>query len=250
MGRWSRVLAGEFLNWLRLPEDLSWLEVGCGTGSLSGEIIKRKPRELLSVDPSSKFIEYASRRHNHRSIDFKQGGAENLPAGSDRYDVVISGLVLNFIPDPAQAIREMRRVIKSGGLVCGYVWDYAGKMDMLRYFWDAVVLLDPEAENLDQGIRFSICQPDPITTLLKDAGLNHIAVEPVLISMHFRDFDDFWLPFLGGQGTAPGYLQNLSPEQQDELRASIFSRLPINAGGSLDLAAQAWGFRAQKAASA
>ena len=141
------------------------------------------------------------------------GDARALPFPASTFDGVVSGLVLNFVPDPATAVAEMARVTKPGGSVGVYVWDYAGGMEMMRRFWDAAVDLDPSARELDEGRRFAaICQPDVLTDLFRDAGLHDVESRPVDMPTVFRDFDDFWNPFLGGQGPAPGYAMALGEE--------------------------------------
>jgi SAM-dependent methyltransferase len=122
---------------------------------------------------------------------------------------VVSGLVLNFVPDPALAAREMTRVARPGGRVAAYVWDYAGRMELIRHFWDAAAALDPAAAELDEGRRFGLCQPEPLGRLFRDAGLADVGVRPIEVATRFRDFDDYWDPFLGGQGPAPGYAMSL-----------------------------------------
>ena len=113
--------------------------------------------------------------------------------------MAVSGLVLNFVPEPRRAIAEMARVARPGGTVAAYVWDYAGKMELMRYFWDAAVMLDPTALEFDEGRRFPICQPTPLAALFESVGLQKVEVRPIDISTHFRDFDDYWSPFLAGK---------------------------------------------------
>jgi hypothetical protein len=156
---------------------------------------------------------------------------------------VVSGLVLNFVPQPRGAVIDMARVARAGGAVAAYVWDYAEKMELMRYFWDAAVALDQSALELDEGRRFAICQPSPLTELFKDAGLQQVEVCPIDIPTAFRDFDDYWSPFLGGQGPAPGYAMSLSEERRGALRERIRSNLPTANDGSIPLVARAWAVR-------
>ena len=132
---------------------------------------------------------------------------------------------------------------RPGGTVAAYVWDYAGKMELMRYFWDAAVTLDPTALEFDEGRRFPICQPTPLAALFESVGLQKVEVRPIDISTHFRDFDDYWSPFLGGQGPAPGYAMSLSEERRGALRERIRSNLPIAKDESIPLAARAWAVR-------
>jgi hypothetical protein len=154
--------------------------------------------------------------------------------------------MLNFIPQPQQAVDEMARAARSDGVVASYVWDYAGRMELMRHFWNAAVALDPAAYDLDEGRRFSICQPTPLMELFQQAGLRHIAVQPIDIATDFQDFDDYWMPFLGGQGPAPSYAMSLSEERRAALRDQIRSALPFAPDGSIPLIARAWAVRGMK----
>jgi hypothetical protein len=137
----------------------------------------------------------------------------------------------------------MARVARPGGAVAAYVWDYAEKMELMRYFWDAALVLDPAAWEFDEGRRFPICHPSSLAGLFKNAGLQEVEVRPIDIRTHFRDFDDYWSPFLGGQGPAPGYAMSLSEERRGALRERIRSNLPIAKGGSISLMARVWAVR-------
>jgi hypothetical protein len=151
--------------------------------------------------------------------------------------------VLNFLPQPEQAVREMARVVASGGIVAAYVWDYAGKMQLMRHFWNAAAALDPGAFELDEGRRFPLCRPEPLTELFRRAGLTHVDVRAIDIATDFQDFDDYWLPFLGGQGPAPGYAMALGDDRRAALRERIRAGLPFALDGSIPLVARAWAVR-------
>ena len=137
----------------------------------------------------------------------------------------------------------MARAAKPGSVVAAYVWDYAGKMQLMRHFWNAAAALDPAAYDLDEGRRFPICQPEPLRELFQSAGLRHVEVRPIDIATDFQDFDDYWSPFLGGQGPAPGYAQSLSDERRAALRERIRAGLPFALDGSIPLVARAWAVR-------
>ena len=166
-----------------------------------------------------------------------------MPDEAARYDAAVSGLALNFIPQPDQAVSEMTRVVKPDGIVAAYVWDYAGKMQLMRHFWNAATALDPLARELDEGHRFPICQPNPLRALFQNAGLRDVEVRPIEIATDFRDFDDYWTPFLGGQGPAPSYTMSLNAEQRSALRERIRAGLPFAVDGSIPLMARAWAVR-------
>jgi len=157
--------------------------------------------------------------------------------------VVVSGLVLNFLPHPDRAVSEMLRVVRPGGIGAAYVWDNADQMQLMRYFWDAAVKLDPAAFDLDEGQRFLLCKPEPLTKLFHAANLNNIEVCAFDVPTDFCDFDDYWKPFLGGQGPAPTYAMTLSEDRRVALREEIRANLPIATDGSIHLIARAWAIR-------
>jgi SAM-dependent methyltransferase len=247
VGRWSRLVAREFIRWLALPENSQWLDVGCGTGALSQTILEMaNPKTVNGIDRSEGYVESARSRVNDPRAGFEVGNAQMLSFESETFDTTVSGLVLNFVPQPDQMIAEMARVVRSGGMVALYVWDYAGKMHMMRHFWNAVAALDPAARDLDEGRRFPICNPDPLKKLFQNAGLDQVEVLPIDISTDFNDFNDYWSPFLGGQGPAPGYAMSLSEEQRARLRQRIYNSLPFALDGSIPLTARAWAVRGMK----
>lgn len=247
VGRWSRLVAKELLKWLAVPERKDWLDIGCGTGALIQTITETEnPNSVIGIDPSPGYTEYAKARIASPRARFEAGDAQSLPIDTASLDVAVAGLVLNFVPQPRRAVAEMARVVRPGGMVAAYVWDYAGKMELMRYFWDAAVVLDPGAQELDEGRRFPICQPKPLAELFAQAGLSEVEVRPIGIATDFSDFDDYWSPFLGGQGPAPGYAMSLSDERRAALRERIRSALPITKDGSIHLAARAWAVRGRK----
>ncbi len=242
VGRWSRLVAKEFVTWLSIPAQRDWLDVGCGTGALTQVILEAAdPRTVRGIDTSAGFVDYAQERVSSAIASFEVGDAQSIPLDDESVDVAVSGLVLNFVPDPSIAVAEMVRVVRPEGTVAAYVWDYAGKMELMRYFWDAAVALDSEA--VDEGPRFPICAPKPLSALFARAGLGAVEVRPIDVPTRFRDFDDYWSPFLGGQGPAPGYAMSLSDEHRDMLRDRIRSQLPISTDGTIDLVARAWAAR-------
>jgi SAM-dependent methyltransferase len=244
VGRWSRLVARELLKWLSIPAQKDWLDVGCGTGALSQIILEHGlPHAIKGIDSSAGFLAYAKAHVDSARVTFEFGDAQALPIESASFDAVVSGLVVNFVRQPLRAVAEMARVARPGGTVAAYVWDYAEKMELMRYFWDAAVSLNPGALELDEGRRFPICQPCPLAELFKNAGLQEVEVRPIDILTHFRDFDDYWSPFLGGQGPAPGYAMSLSEERRGALRERIRSNLPIAKDGSIPLMARAWAVR-------
>lgn len=238
VGRWSRLVAAEFVDWLAVPAGRRWLDVGCGTGALTSTILSRcAPSEVLGVDPSRAYSDWAAAHVDDPRARFAVADAAHLPV--DVADVVVSGLVLNFVPDPLAALAAMGAAAPRG-VVAAYVWDYAGRMDLMRYFWDAAIALDSTAVGLDEGVRFPLCHPDRLQGLWSDASLSDVNVTAIDVPTVFTDFDDYWSPFLLGQGPAPGYAMSLDERSRDALRDRIRERLPIDADGSIHLVARAW----------
>jgi SAM-dependent methyltransferase len=227
-----------------MPPGVRWLDVGCGTGALSASILAHAaPREMMGIDPSAGYVAFAQEQVQDPRMHFEVADARALPYEAGTFDAVVSGLVLNFVPNPGQAMAEMARVVRAGGTVAAYVWDYAGRMELMRHFWDAAVALDPAARELDEGRRFPLCQPGPLADLLRDAGLSDVEVRAIDVPTVFRDFDDYWSPFLGGQAPAPGYAISLDEERRARLRERIHAGLPFQADGSIHLIARAWAAR-------
>jgi SAM-dependent methyltransferase len=244
VGRWSRLVAREFLEWLAVPPGGRWLDVGCGTGALAETILAlAAPSEVVGIDPSPAYVAFARDRVNGAQVGFEVGDAQALQTASATFDAVVSGLVVNFVAEPDKAVSEMARVVRPGGTVAAYVWDYADGMQMMRHFWDAAGALDPRARELDEGRRFSICKPEPLTNLFNTSGLEKIEVRAIDVPTVFHDFDDYWSPFLGGQAPAPGYAMSLNQERRTALRERIRASLPTDSEGRHHLIARAWAVR-------
>lgn len=241
IGRWSRLVAAEFLHWLEVPPLRRWLDVGCGTGVLTGTILSRcQPDAVMGVDPSEAFIAHARATIADPRATFAVGNAAQTHLGDQQVDAVISGLVLNFVPDLVAAVSESRRVSMQGGVVAGYVWDYADGMQLLRRFWDAAVALDPAAQEHDEGVRFPEAGAEPLAVAFSAAGLDGIETRAIDVPTIFSDFDDLWTPFLSGTGPAPAYVASLKPQARDELRERLRASVPPEPDGSIHLIARAW----------
>ncbi|HEU0302477.1 MAG TPA: methyltransferase domain-containing protein [Longimicrobium sp.] len=244
VGRWSRPVAAELVRWLQPPPGLEWIDVGCGTGALTAAILQlAAPRRVRGYDLSPEHVRGARAYVRDPRAEFAQADAAALPDPPHACDAAVSGLVLNFVPEAARALAEMRRVARPGGTVAVYVWDYAGEMQLMRIFWDAAVALDPSAAPLDEGRRFPLCRPEALRERFESAGLRDVQVRAIDVPTRFVDFDDYWTPFLGGQGPAPGYAVSLDARSRAALRERIRERLPIAADGSISLTARAWAAR-------
>ena len=250
VGRWSRAVAQRFLGWLDVAPASGWIDVGCGTGALTSRILTlADPSTVVAVDPSGDFLARARQRIGDERVTFAVASADALPVASGAVDAVVSGLVLNFLADPAAALREAMRVARAGATVAAYVWDYAGRMDLMRYFWDVAVALDPAAGELDEG-RFAVTQPDALRELWHGAGSGEVSVEPIDVPTVFRDFDDYWGPFLTGVGRAPAYAASLPPDHQAAIRDRLREHLPTDPDGTISLIARAWAVRGRVAGDA
>jgi SAM-dependent methyltransferase len=241
VGRWSRRVAERFLAWLDIRYGADWVDVGCGTGHLTRAIAEfNDPRSVIGVDPSRRFLLAAKAASRDSRVTFLEGEGESLPIDDVSADVVVSGLVLNFLPDLAAGLAEMRRVTRHEGVIAGYVWDYGGEMQMIRRFWDAAVALDPTAAQLDEARRFPITRPKPLTAAFEAAGLRDVEVVDIEIPTVFRDFEDYWSPFLSGVAPAPTYATSLLPGAQEHLRNRLDESLPREPDGTIALVARAW----------
>ena len=244
VGRWSRLVAAEFVQWIAIPPGKAWLDVGCGTGALTRHILETcAPAKVVGVDSSDGFVAHAKAHLTDRRAEFRVGDARDLPVDDAAFDAVVSGLVLNFVPDQPKAVAEMHRAARPENTVAVYVWDYAGEMQLMRRFWDAAIALNPEARKLDEGVRFPVCRPEPLRDLFASAGLRDVATRAIDIPTVFRDFDDYWSPFLGGQGPAPGYCMSLPEADRNRLRERLRAALPAERDGTIRLTARAWAVR-------
>jgi SAM-dependent methyltransferase len=247
VGRWSRLVAREFLAWLDVAPGARWLDIGCGSGALTETVLAQAdPAAVDGVDTSAAFVAYAASRVTDPRASFAVADAQALDRPDAAYDAVVSSLVLNFLPDQARGAAEMRRVVRPGGVVAGYVWDYAGEMQLMRRFWDAAAELEPEAAALDEGQRMAGCNPADLQALLSGAGLAGVETRPIDVPTVFTDFEDYWTPFEGGQGPAPGYCVSLPEERRAELRERLRQTLPAEPDGSIRLVARAWAVRGSR----
>ncbi len=244
VGRWSRLVAREFLSWLAAPPGRQWLDVGSGTGALAQTILEvASPQKVEGIDQSEGYVGFARQQVVDPRVSFQVGDAQALPFDNATFDMAVSGLVVNFVPQPDRMAAEMKRVTRPGGQAAAYVWDHAGEMQFMRYFWNAVSELDPAAKKLDEGVRFALCKPEPLAALFNAAGLKDVQTRAIDIPTVFRNFDDYWSPFLGGQGPAPTYVTSLTEEGRTALRERIRSTLPFSPDGAIHLIARAWAVR-------
>ena len=238
-------MAPRLVDFTGLPEQGSMLDVGSGTGALTAVLAERNVRtRVLGIDPSPQYVAYAASQNSfpHRA-GFEVGEAGQLRFAAASFDAALSLLVFNFIPDPKQAVLELRRVTKPMGKISAAVWDYGAGMRMLRAFWDAAVNFDPEAEKLDEK-HMPLCREGESSSLWKEGGLDNVHEQPIEIEMRFRSFSDYWDPFLLGQGPAGAYVRRLDREQLERLRSELAVRLSWKPENKpLILSARAWAVR-------
>jgi len=245
MGRWSRLLAQKFLNWLSLPPGLRWLDVCCGSGVVTEAIVERNaPDSIAGVDASPEQIDFARQHRAQPNVIFKTGNAMALPFADSSFDVAVCGLGLNYIPNPVRALEDFRRVVRPGGAIAVYIWDYARGARFLREFWDAAIAVDAEAAAFDQARRFPMCTPEGLRFLFEQALLKDVSLHVLEVVTHFTSFDDYWTPLLTGQGSAPNYLATRHKKTQTAIRERLRAALPSNGQGAIDLPAHAWAIRA------
>jgi SAM-dependent methyltransferase len=245
MGRWSRRLVARFLDWLHLPHEQAWLDVGCGTGALSAGVLAHcAPMRVIGIDSSQGFVAHARALVTDGRASFQEADAQALPFENELFDVAAAALVLNFLPKPALAVEEMRRVVRKQGTVAACVWDYAGGgLQMAQQFWNAASALNPAAVSQAEAMRFPQFTRQGMEDLLRHAGLDAVRSVPLEIETAFRDFDDYWAPFLGGTGPAPAYATALPEEARNTLRERLRAALPPGPDGHIVLHARAWAVR-------
>ncbi len=245
MGRWSRLVAAEFLRCLDAPAGGDWLEIGCGTGALTAAILSHAaPRSILATDASEEFVAHARKAIADPWARFEAADGRSLPVPDGAVDAVASALVLNFIPDRVAALREMRRALRPGGLLSFYVWDYpGGGIGFIDAFWKAAAAIDPKAAGLDEGARFPFCTKEGLAALCDGAGLEGAEIAPIEIATEFPDFEAFWRPFTLGAGPAPGYCMSLPEDRRAALKAELAARLGTD--GPVRLTARAWAMKAR-----
>jgi SAM-dependent methyltransferase len=247
MGRWSRLVAQEFLQWLALPTGLRWLDVCSGSGVITEAIVERNvPTTVVGVDASPEQISFARQRCAYPNVTFETADAMALPFPDSSFDVVVCGLGLNFLPSPVKALEEFGRVTRPGGTIAVYVWDYAHGATFLRQFWDAAIAIDSEAATFDQAHRFPMCTQEGLRNLFEQAKLEGLTSHALDVVTRCTSFDDYWEPLLTGQGSAPGYLAARNQQTQTTIRERLKAVLPANPQGAIELPARAWAMRARK----
>ncbi len=243
MGRWSREVAARFVDWLDQPPGRDWGDIGCGTGALSATILARaNPRSVVGIDPAEAFVRHATRANADVRATFHTGTADQLGSETGAFDVVASALAYNFFPDRPAALAEMHRVVRPGGLVAFYVWDYpGGGMEFIEAFWQSAVELDPGAAERNESSRFSFCTPELLSGEMRATGFVDVEAATLEVPVQFVNFEDFWEPFTLGVGPAPAYYDSLDAHAQAALQGRLKER--HDHGGPIDFTLRAWAVR-------
>jgi len=227
MGRYSRPLAEHFADFAGVAAGQRALDVGCGPGALTGELVRRLgAQQVAACDPSDSFVAACAERNP--GVDVRSGSAERVPFQDARFDIALSQLVMHFVSDPAAAGAELERVVVAGGTVASCVWDFAEGMEMLHAFWDAALSLDPAAPAEASVLRFGTA--GELSQWLSDAGMEQVTETALTVSSTYRDFDELWTGFLAGIGPAGSYCVGLAPRDRDALRTALNRRLGQPAG--------------------
>ena len=246
MGRWSRLLAPLYISFAGVKNGDRVLDVGTGTGSAAAAMEASMPAsEIVGVDPSQGFIAYAQKSAKSTRTHFEVGDAQALKFKDASFDHTLALLVMNFVPDHDKAIAEMRRVTRAQGIVSACVWDYDAGMQMLRFFWDEAVALDPAIEAKDER-HMKLSHQGQLGDLWKRAGLINIEEVPLVIDQAYSSFNDYWEPFTKGAGPGGAYVVSLPENRRQKLEARIRKRLlGDRQDGPFTLKARAWCVRGE-----
>lgn len=230
MGRWSRRVGEQFLQWLALPPDLAWLDVGCGNGAFTEVLVQQcRPSGVHGIDPSEGQLSFARDRQTTGSAEFRQGDAQALPYQDNMFDVAVMALAINLIPDPARAVAEMKRVVRPGGMVATYMWDINGggfTMEPIRR-----ALSEMGTETPFFGAEFT--EQDGMRGLWQSAGLSAVEMRRIETSLSFDDFDDFWSSNLRLPNTVSKAVNTLSENEVGQLKARLGEQLPTDDQGRI-----------------
>jgi SAM-dependent methyltransferase len=238
IGRYGPGLAKALCDAAAVRAQQRALDVGCGPGALTSELVGRLGAAgVAAADPSAPFVEAC--RVRHPGVRVERAPAEALPFADGEFDVALAQLVVNFMTDPLAGVREMGRVTRPGGTVAAAVWDYAGEMTLLRHFWDAAVALDPAAGDVDEGRTMPFCTANTLGDLWAEAGLEQVSVGEAVVDADYQSLDDLWQPLESGVGPAGAYVALLEPSQRAALREELGRRLGIG-DAPFRLAARAW----------
>jgi len=236
MGRYSLLLSPQLVEFAGVRGGQRVLDVGCGPGALTAELVLRLgPAAVSAVDPSEPFV--AAARMRHPGVDVLQASAERLPFPDQAFDAALAQLVVHFMSDPVAGLAEMARVSRRDGVVAACVWDHGGGQGPLSLFWEAARELDPE---VDDESRLAGTREGHLAELFETAALREIEETVLSASLEHPSFEEWWEPFTRGVGPAGSYAASLEPERQAELRERCRTLLPV---APFVLTARAWATR-------
>ena len=236
MGRYSVLLAPLLAELAGVAEGQRVLDVGCGPGALTTELVRLLgPDDVTAVDPSESFVAAARERHPGATVE--RASAEHLPFSDDAFDAALAQLVVHFMADPVAGLEEMARVTRGGGVVAACVWDYGGGTSPLSPFWNAARELDPDVDD-ESGLPGA--RAGHLTELFDAAGLRAVRETALVVEIDHPTFEDWWEPFTLGVGPAGAFVRKLAPERRAELRELARAWLPEP---PFKLAGRAWAAR-------
>lgn len=246
MGRWSRRLAIPFIEFTGLDAGEHVLDVGCGTGSLTFALAEAADvAQIAAVDLSPVFVDEARRRNTDPRITIQEGDACGLPFPDDSFDRAFSLLVLHFVPEPAKAVAEMRRVVRPGGTVSAAVWDHFGGLSSMRMMWDTVAATSEKARGARSHYLWQpMMRPGEMKACFLDQGLRDVDERSLLVRMEYQSFDDYWDPIAAGEGPLGKFVSTLDDAERTSARTAV--RAAYEGGqpdGPRSFAAVAWACR-------
>jgi SAM-dependent methyltransferase len=237
MGSWSRAACSVFLEWVAAPSGSRWLDVGCGTGILVEKILEASsPAAIVGVDPSLAQVEHAARRLGSPRARFQAADAQALPFADAAFDVVAAALAINFIPDRPRALAEMRRVARAGGIVAGFVWDFAEERSPS---WPMRKGLRAVGAEVPAVPGTADSRLEPLCELFGQAGLTGIETRTFEVSGSFPDFDDFWQAQMPSYSPMTRMIAAMPEAQRAKLKRAVREALPVLPDGALGYAARA-----------
>jgi SAM-dependent methyltransferase len=236
MGRYSAPLAPRFADFAGVAAGQRVVDVGCGPGALTAELVRRLGAHAVSaVDPSESFV--AAARERQPGVSVQRAAAEELPFGDLAFDAALAQLVVHFMADPVAGLREMARVTRTDGVVAACVWDHGGGRGPLSVFWDAARELDPDVE--DES-RFAGARQGHLAELFETAGVRDVEESDLAVDVEHPSFEEWWEPFTLGVGPAGVYAARLDPSRQAQLRDRCREMLP---GAPFVVSAHVWAAR-------
>ncbi|MGB6534533.1 MAG: class I SAM-dependent methyltransferase [Xanthobacteraceae bacterium] len=237
MGRWSRTAGAIFLDWLALPPGLRWVDVGCGTGAFTQVLLdKCAPHEVRALDPSPDQIAYARTTPAAKKVHFQVGDAQALPYGDREFDAATMALVITFIPDPAKAIAEISRVVRPGGTIGTYVWDFMGGGSTLQPLRQAIeangIAVPPMPGHANST-------PQALERIFKAASLDQVETRLIEIDVTYPDFDVYWSSQTALANSTVQYLRKMTAAEVEKIKAYLRDRLPTDRTGRIAYKARA-----------